>query len=185
MNKTFYITTPIYYPNGEPHLGIHTRPSPPTPSPAITASPARRLFSSPARTSTGSRWSRPPPLKASSRACWPTRWSPPSRNFWKEIGITHDDFIRTTEDRHKSAVQEIVRRLVANDDIYLGSYEGWYDEGQEEFVTETEAKIARIQIRHQRPAADAVFREELFLPSEEIRSARAAIHRIQPRFHPA
>ncbi|MGA2443460.1 MAG: class I tRNA ligase family protein, partial [Tepidisphaeraceae bacterium] len=55
-------------------------------------------------------------------------------------GITHDDFIRTTQERHKSAVQEIVRRLLANDDIYLGSYEGWYDEGQEEFVTETEAK---------------------------------------------
>jgi methionyl-tRNA synthetase len=59
---------------------------------------------------------------------------------WKEIGITNDDFIRTSEDRHKSAVQEIVRRLIANDDICLGSYEGWYDEGQEEFVTETDAK---------------------------------------------
>src|SRR5205823_4297377 len=62
------------------------------------------------------------------------------RQVWKELGITHDDFIRTTEPRHKLAVQEIVRRLLASDDIYLGHYEGWYDEGQEEFITETEAK---------------------------------------------
>src|SRR5208282_3554700 len=65
---------------------------------------------------------------------------PVFKQVWRELGISYDDFIRTTQDRHKSAVQEIVRRLVANDDIYLGGYEGWYDEGQEEFVTETEAK---------------------------------------------
>jgi methionyl-tRNA synthetase len=62
------------------------------------------------------------------------------QNLWKELDISNDDFIRTTSDRHKSAVQNIVRKLVDNGDIYLGSYEGWYDEGQEEFVTETEAK---------------------------------------------
>jgi methionyl-tRNA synthetase len=62
------------------------------------------------------------------------------QQVWDELDITHDDFIRTTQPRHKEAVQEIVRKLQANGDIYLGSYEGWYDEGQEEFVTETEAK---------------------------------------------
>src|SRR4029077_18413245 len=59
---------------------------------------------------------------------------------WKELHITFDDFIRTTEDRHKSAVQKLVQKYVDSGDIYLGSYQGWYDEGQEEFVTETEAK---------------------------------------------
>src|SRR5208282_1441601 len=70
---------------------------------------------------------------------------PVFKQVWRELGISYDDFIRTTEDRHKSAVQEIVRRLVANDDIYLGSYEGWYDEGQEEFVSETEAKARQYK----------------------------------------
>ncbi|HEY8668034.1 MAG TPA: methionine--tRNA ligase, partial [Tepidisphaeraceae bacterium] len=60
--------------------------------------------------------------------------------LWPELKITNDDFIRTSSDRHKQGVQEIVRRLVEKGDIYLGSYSGWYDEGQEEFVTETEAK---------------------------------------------
>ena len=72
------------------------------------------------------------------------------------------------QDRHKLAVQKIVQQLLANDDIYLGGYEGWYDEGQEEFVTETEAKANEVQIGHQRPAAGAIFREELFFPPEQI-----------------
>ncbi|HZK80439.1 MAG TPA: class I tRNA ligase family protein, partial [Humisphaera sp.] len=62
------------------------------------------------------------------------------RQAWKELDVTYDDFIRTTEPRHKVAVQKIVQRLLDQDDIYLGKYEGWYDEGQEEFITETTAK---------------------------------------------
>jgi len=61
-------------------------------------------------------------------------------DVWKEFHVTNDDFIRTTSDRHKKAVTEIVKKLAANDDIYLGSYGGWYDEGQEKSATETEAK---------------------------------------------
>src|SRR5205085_4398043 len=62
------------------------------------------------------------------------------QQLWQELHITHDAFIRTTSDLHKTGVQRIVQQLVDKGDIYLGSYEGWYDEGQEEFVTETEAK---------------------------------------------
>jgi len=80
-------------------------------------------------------------------------------DVWNEFGVTNDDFIRTTSDRHKQAVTEIVKKLVANDDIYLGSYGGWYDEGQEEFVTETEAKANEFKsavtgkalVRYQEP----------------------------------
>ncbi len=73
------------------------------------------------------------------------------QRVWKDLDISHDDFIRTTSDRHKSAVQEIVRRLEANGDIYLGGYEGWYDEGQEEFVTETEAKAREYKAFNKKP----------------------------------
>jgi len=62
------------------------------------------------------------------------------QNLWKELHVTNDDFIRTTSARHKQGVTRIVEQLLANGDIYLGEYAGWYDEGQEEFVTETEAK---------------------------------------------
>ena len=56
------------------------------------------------------------------------------------FGLTNDDFIRTTEPRHESQVKLFVKRLLASGDIYLGEFEGWYDEGQEEYVTDTRAK---------------------------------------------
>src|SRR5205823_3882928 len=62
------------------------------------------------------------------------------QNLWQQLGVTNDDFIRTTSQRHKDGVTNIVQQLLASGDIYLGEYAGWYDEGQEEFVTETEAK---------------------------------------------
>jgi methionyl-tRNA synthetase len=140
MSKTFYITTPIYYPNGEPHLGsIYTTVI------CDTLANYHRLLGEETFFLTGTDEHGIKMVKtAAAQSVEPgalaDQMAASFQNFWKEIGITHDDFIRTTQDRHKSAVQEIVRRLVANDDIYLGSYEGWYDEGQEEFVSETEAK---------------------------------------------
>lgn len=140
MSKTFYITTPIYYPNGEPHLGtVYTTVI------ADTIARYHRLCGEETYFLTGTDEHGLKMVKTAagqnlSPAELVARTVPVFQQVWRELGITHDDFIRTTEDRHKSAVQEIVRRLLANDDIYLGGYEGWYDEGQEEFVTETEAK---------------------------------------------
>jgi methionyl-tRNA synthetase len=140
MNKTFYITTPIYYPNGEPHLG-HTY----TTVAADALARYHRLAGDETFFLTGTDEHGIKMVKtAAAQNIEPRvladRMVAAFQDFWKEIDITNDDFIRTTQDRHKLSVQEIVRRLVKNEDIYLGSYEGWYDEGQEEFVTETEAK---------------------------------------------
>src|SRR4030095_12913212 len=54
-------------------------------------------------------------------------------------------------DRHKRGVQAIVKQMVEKGDIYLGGYEGWYDEGQEEFVTETEAKERQYLAFNKKP----------------------------------
>src|SRR5687767_5866136 len=137
---TFYITTPIYYPNGEPHLG-HTY----TTICADVTARYHRLAGHDTFLLTGTDEHGVKMVKtAAERGVEPQQLADEMvavfENLWKEIHITHDDFIRTSSDRHKTAVQEIVRRLQANGDIYLGAYQGWYDEGQEEFVTETEAK---------------------------------------------
>src|SRR5271165_776485 len=140
MADRFYITTPIYYPNGEPHLGhVYTTVA------ADAVARFHRLKGDDTWFLTGTDEHGIKMVKTAAAAnIEPTALADQMvsvfQNLWKEIGITNDDFIRTTEPRHKQAVQEIVRRLVARDEIYLGSYEGWYDEGQEEFVTETEAK---------------------------------------------
>ena len=145
MNKHFYITTPIYYANGEPHLGhIYTT--------IATDAVARfhRLNGQETFFLTGTdEHGTKIAQTAVEQKVTPIELADRNvavfRNLWKEIGISNDDFIRTTESRHKDAVQEIVRRLQANRDIYLGNYQGWYDEGQEQFVTETEAKAQEFK----------------------------------------
>jgi methionyl-tRNA synthetase len=145
MAKPFYITTPIYYPNGEPHLG-HSYTT--IASDAIAR--FHRLQGEPTFFLTGTDEHGIKMVKTAASLNIEPRVLADQMvvvfaDFWKEIKISNDDFLRTSEDRHKLAVQEIVRRLVANDDIYPGSYEGWYDEGQEEFVTETEAKASEFK----------------------------------------
>ena len=141
MSNSFYITTPIYYPNAEPHLG-HAYCT------VMTDVLARfhRLMGEETFFLTGTDEHGVKMVKTAAAAnvepgALADKNAAIFRQLWKDWRISNDDFIRTTEPRHMLAVQEIVRRLVANGDIYLGGYEGWYDEGQEEFVTETEAKI--------------------------------------------
>ena len=137
---TFYISTPIYYPNAEPHLGhVYTTIC------ADAIARYHRLAGDDTFFLTGTDEHGVKMVKtAIEQGIAPNeladRIVAVFQDLWKELDISNDDFIRTTSDRHKSTVQNIVRKLVANGDIYLGSYEGWYDEGQEEFVTETEAK---------------------------------------------
>ena len=140
MSDHFYITTPIYYPNAEPHLGSYY-----TTAVADTLARYHRLKGDATYFLTGTDEHGTKMAKtAAEQGISPQelvdRVSSSFKAFWKELGISNDDFIRTTEPRHKAAVTEVVRKLVASGDIYLGSYESWYDEGQEEFVTETTAK---------------------------------------------
>src|SRR3954470_22498768 len=138
MSNRFYITTPIYYPNGEPHLGhVYTTIC------ADTIARYHRLASDDTFFLTGTdehglKMAKEAGEQGIEPAALADRYAATFENLWKEFNVTNDDFIRTTQPRHKASVQRIVERLLANDDIYLGKYEGWYDVGQEEFVTETE-----------------------------------------------
>ena len=140
MNHRFYLTTPIYYPNGDPHLGhVYTTLA------ADTIARYHRLCGEDTFLLTGTDEHGIKMVKTAAEqgiepAALADRNVAVFQDVWKELHVTHDDFIRTTDPRHKRGVQKIVEQLVANGDIYLGEYAGWYDEGQEEFVTETEAK---------------------------------------------
>jgi methionyl-tRNA synthetase len=142
MSETFYITTPIYYPNGEPHLGsVYTT--------VICDVVARyhrlkgeRTYFLTGTDEHGTKMAKAAEAEGAPPQQLADKYSKVFADVWEELGITNDDFIRTTEARHKNAVSRIVKRMIDVDDIYLGSYEGWYDEGQEQFVTETEAKTS-------------------------------------------
>lgn len=60
------------------------------------------------------------------------------KHYGKKLDISNDDFIRTTEDRHKVVVEKVFERLLEQGDIYLGDYEGWYSVPDETFYTETQ-----------------------------------------------
>jgi len=63
------------------------------------------------------------------------------RTLYDKLGVSYDDFIRTTEPRHKSRVQELWRRMFANGDIYLDKYAGWYSVRDEAYFDETELTV--------------------------------------------
>jgi methionyl-tRNA synthetase len=140
MSDRFYVTTPIYYPNAEPHLGSYY-----TTAIADVLARYHRLKGDETYFLTGTDEHGTKMAKtAAEQNITPQelvdRVSNQFREFWRELGISNDDFIRTTDQRHKKAVTQVVQKLVDSGDIYLGSYESWYDEGQEEFVTESTAK---------------------------------------------
>ena len=140
MGSRFYLTTPIYYPNAEPHIG-HAY----TTLAADTIARYHRLAGNDTFLLTGTDEHGIKMVKTAAEqgvepAALADRIVGAFQGLWKELHVTNDGFIRTTSSRHKQGVQKIVQQLLANGDIYPGEYSGWYDEGQEEFVTETDAR---------------------------------------------
>lgn len=138
--RTFYITTPIYYVNDRPHIG-HSY----TTTVCDVAARFHRFLGLDVffltgtdehgikvEKSAGERGVSPQALADENAAEF--------QRVLRMLNFTNDDFIRTTQRRHTLQVERFVQRLIAGGDIYLGEYEGWYDEGQEEFVPDTRAK---------------------------------------------
>jgi len=140
MGRTYYVTTPIYYVNDVPHIG-HSYTT-------IAADVLARFFRADGRDVrflTGTDEHGIKIVKAAAeKGVTPRELADKVvvdyRKLWEDLNISNDDFIRTSSPRHEKRVQEIISQLVARDEIYLGSYEGWYDESQEEFVTESAAR---------------------------------------------
>jgi methionyl-tRNA synthetase len=146
--KPFYITTPIYYVNDKPHIG-HCY----TTLLADVAARMQRLVRG--RVSEGGdggvffltgtdEHADKVVTSAAAHGVTPQAWADQNaaafRRAFDFMGCAYDDFIRTTEARHKTRVTEYIGALLKTGDVYQGQYTGWYDAGQEEYVTETAAK---------------------------------------------
>jgi methionyl-tRNA synthetase len=130
MSSKFYVTTPIYYVNGEPHIGhVYTT--------AVADVLARyhRLKGDDTFFLTGTDEYATKVVDSAA-----DNGVTPFEDTFQRLGMTHDDFIRTTQDRHTTRVKQYVSQLQECGDVYLGEYEGWYDAGQEEYVPENKAK---------------------------------------------
>jgi methionyl-tRNA synthetase len=135
-NKTFYLTTPIYYPSAKLHIG-HAY----TTVAGDAMARYKRLRGYDVRYLTGTdEHGQKIEQKAAEKGLTPQQFVDEIvadiQSLWKKLDISYDDFIRTTEDRHKKVVQTIFERLLEQGDIYLDEYEGWYSIPDETFYTE-------------------------------------------------
>jgi methionyl-tRNA synthetase len=134
--KTFYLTTPIYYPSGNLHIGhAYTTVA----GDAMARYKRLRGYDVMYLTGTdehGQKIQR----KAEEAGITPQQYVDGIvegiKELWKKLDISYDDFIRTTEERHKQVVEKIFARLLEQGDIYLDQYEGWYCTPCEAFYTD-------------------------------------------------
>ena len=136
--RPFYVTTPIYYVNGRPHIG-HSY----TTVVCDVMARYRRFEGRPVHFLTGTdEHGQKIERAAAEQGLAPIALADGSvedfRALWDKLGISHDDFIRTTEPRHRLGVEEIIRRIDAAGDLYVGKHEGWYCTSCELFYTEKE-----------------------------------------------
>jgi len=134
MSKKFYITTPIYYVNARPHIG-HAY----TTIACDTIARRQRMLGSETFFLTGTdehgqKIERAAQAAGKTPQQYADEISAEFRQLWKRMGISNDDFIRTTEERHKKRVQELFRRIRDNGYIYKGTYTGQYCVSDELYV---------------------------------------------------
>ena len=140
MDKNFYITTPIYYPSAKPHMG-HAYSS-------IVADFFARFkkidgFNVHFLTGTdehGLKIQRSAEKKGMNTLEFCNEISKTFKDLSKTLNLTNTDFIRTTENRHKTSVQHLWNELKKNDDIYLSKYSGWYSVSDEAFYNDDEVE---------------------------------------------
>lgn len=136
--KTFYITTPIYYPSGNLHIG-HAYST--VAGDAIARYKRMRGYDVMYLTGTdehGQKIQKAAEEKGTEPQEYLDDIVATIKELWKKLKITNDDFIRTTEERHKKVVEKIFAQLLEQGDIYLDEYEGWYCISCESFFTEVQ-----------------------------------------------
>ncbi len=149
-DKNFYITTPIYYPSGKPHMG-HAYSS----IIADIFARFKRLENYNVKFLTGTdehglKIQREAEKNSKNPKAFCDELSLKFKSLTKILNLSNDDFIRTTEKRHHKAVNDIWDRLVKSNDIYLSKYSGWYSVSDEAYYDDSEIeskdnfKIAKI-----------------------------------------
>ena len=140
MSDSFYITTPIYYVNDRPHIGhVYTTTI------ADVIARYHRLRGDDVFFLTGTDEHAAKVVESATKHGvsaqeWADKNAAEFENTFKRLKFTNNDFIRTSQERHKERVKQYVKALLDSGDVYLGDYEGWYDAGQEEYVPENKAK---------------------------------------------
>ncbi len=182
MASRFYVTTPIYYINDVPHLGTAY-----TTIAADVLCRYHRMRGHESRMLTGSdehglKIQRAAEARGIAPGPHADEIAAVFRATWPKLGCAPDDFIRTSEPRHKQAVQELWRRIQARGDIYLGHYEGLYCVGCEAYYTEKDLKQpGNVCPLHHRPV-ESVKEESYFFRLSRYGDALLDYYKRNPTF---
>ena len=178
--RRFYITTPIYYINAEPHLG-HAY----TTMVADAVARAHRLLGEEVFFLTGTDEHGQKVERAAQKAGlkpnqFADRVAQQFRDLLPAVNIANDDFIRTTEPRHYAASQELWRRVKERGFIYKGKYEGWYCTVDEVFVPDTQLLDGRCPICGN--AVERIAEESYFFKLSAFQDRLLEHYRRNPEF---
>ena len=181
MKNKFYITTPIYYPSADAHIG-HAYC---TVMCDILAR-YKRLRGVETYFLTGTdEHGEKIQKKAAEKGVSPQQYvdeiAAKFQDLWKAMKISNDDFIRTTQERHIKVVQDVFSKLYKNDDIYLGKYEGWYCTPCESFWTDTQVGEEHLCPDCHRPVHRAS-EESFFFKTQKYLPALLKVMDENPKF---
>jgi methionyl-tRNA synthetase len=138
MSKNFYLTTPLYYVNDVPHIGhAYT-----TIAADVLARWKRlngtKVFFLTGTDEHGAKIAAAAEKNGESPQAFVDRIAAEYRRLWKTLGISYDDFIQTSEPRHKQVVQAVFEKLKQSGDVYKGTYEDWYCVHDESYFSQSE-----------------------------------------------
>jgi len=182
MSKSFYVTTPIYYVNDVPHIGHAYTTIAADVIARFNRLQGNNVFFLTGTDEHGQKIERTAESNGEKPIELADRVVERFQNLSDALNITNDDFIRTTEKRHKSAVEEIFRRIEESGDIYLSEYEGWYDVRNEAFITETQYEEIMGLPEEKRPTIEKVKEESYFFRLSKYQDPLLEYYKEHPEF---
>ncbi|WP_192181144.1 methionine--tRNA ligase [Mesorhizobium amorphae] len=182
--EKYYLTTPIFYPNGKPHIG-HAY--------TVIASDAlarfQRLDGKDVLFLTGTdehglKMQQTAEKEGITPLALADRNSAIFRSMTETVGGSNDEFIRTTEPRHYASCQAIWKAMAANGDIYLDRYSGWYSVRQEAYFEESETTLGDDGVRREPLGSPVEWNEEesYFFRLSAYQDKLLALYENQPDF---
>jgi methionyl-tRNA synthetase len=184
MTQKFYLTTPIFYPNGKPHIG-HAYTAIATDALArFHRLDGRDVFFLSGTDEHGLKMQQTADAEGIPPKALADRNSAIFRDMLTAVGCSNDDFIRTTEPRHHAACQALWQRMVDSGDIYLDRYSGWYSVRQEAYFDEKETTVGEDGIRREPLGSPVEWNEEetYFFRLSAYQDRLLALYEREPDF---
>lgn len=156
MREKYYITTPIFYPNGTPHIG-HAYNAIATDAMArFQRADGRDVFFLSGTDEHGLKMQQTAEKEGLTPQALSDRNTAVFHKMLEALNISNDDFIRTTEERHYRACQAIWEMMEKNGDIYLDRYAGWYSIRQESYYDEKDTEVGDDGVRREKEVGSPV-----------------------------